>query len=61
MFREFGRMAIKFEVELSTNSNDVLATTIMQQGIAVSINFEGDATQEQSALYFVHTGGTCLI
>ena len=61
MFREFGRMAIKLEVELSTNSNDVLATTIMQQGIAVSINFEGDATQEQSALYFVHTGGTCLI
>ena len=59
MFREFGRMAIKLEVELSTNSNDVLATTIMQQGIAVSINFEGDATQEQSALYFVHTGGTC--
>ena len=61
MFREFGRMSIKLEVELPTNSNDVLATTLIQKGVVVSCNYEGDPSQELNCRYFVHTGDTCLI
>ena len=56
MSREFGKLHVKIEVMVPQKTNDVLATVLMQQGIVVSIDYEGDPAQEQTVKYLVHTG-----
>ena len=58
MSREFGKLHVKIEVMVPQKTNDVLATVLMQQGIVVSVDYEGDPAQEQTVRYLVHTG-TC--
>ena len=56
MSREFGKLHVKIEVLVPQKTNDVLATVLMQQGIVVSVDYEGDPAQEQTVRYLVHTG-----
>ena len=56
MSREFGKLHVKIEVMVPQKTNDVLATVLMQQGIVVSVDYEGDPAQEQTVRYLVHTG-----
>ena len=56
MSREFGKLHVKIEVIVPKKTDDVLATVLMQQGIVVSVDYEGDPAQEQTVRYLVHTG-----
>ena len=56
MSREFGQLHVKIEVIVPKKTDDVLATVLMQQGIVVSVDYEGDPAQEQTVRYLVHTG-----
>ena len=56
MSREFGQLHVKIEVKVPKKTDDVLATVLMQQGIVVSVDYEGDPAQEQTVRYLVHTG-----
>ena len=56
MSREFGKLHVKIEVLVPQKTNDVLATVLMQQGIVVSVDYEGDPAQEQTVRYLVHSG-----
>ena len=56
MIKHFGSMCVKIELKIPIDSDEVIASCLIQEGRAVTASHESNDSHETSTEYFVHEG-----
>ena len=56
MLKQTGQMAFTIEFSNPLSDDEVVASSLMQQGVVVTVSHEGSGDLQQERKHFVHTG-----